>query len=162
MEIGNLKKLDSLDLSHNKLSGVIPTSLASISTLSLLDLSNNKLSGRIPTGTQLQSFDASVYIHNNGLWGPPLTNSYVGDESPNGPQDHLGGDEDSEDWIDMSWLHKGIWVGFVIGFVGVCGNLLLNTSWRLNNFDYMRNIGDWIYVTISVNINLLKRRFINN
>ncbi|KAF4357557.1 hypothetical protein G4B88_026936 [Cannabis sativa] len=122
MEIGNLKKLDSLDLSHNKLSGVIPTSLASISTLSLLDLSNNKLSGRIPTGTQLQSFDASVYIHNNGLWGPPLTNSYVGDESPNGPQDHLGGDEDSEDWIDMSWLHKGIWVGFVIGFVGVCGS----------------------------------------
>ncbi|KAM6581702.1 hypothetical protein CsatA_005476 [Cannabis sativa] len=162
MEIGNLKKLDSLDLSHNKLSGVIPTSLASISTLSLLDLSNNKLSGRIPTGTQLQSFNASVYIHNHGLYGPPLTNSCVGDESPNGPQDHLGSVEDSEDWIDMSWLHKGIWVGFVIGFVGVCGNLLLNTSWRLNNFDYMRNIGDWIYVTISVNINLLKRRFINN
>uniref|UniRef100_A0A803Q970 Uncharacterized protein n=1 Tax=Cannabis sativa TaxID=3483 RepID=A0A803Q970_CANSA len=106
MEIGNLKKLDSLDLSHNKLSGVIPTSLASVSSLSLLDLSNNKLSGRIPIGTQLQSFNASVYIHNDGLCGPPLTNSCFGDESSNGPQDHLGGGdggyaEDSEDWIDI-------------------------------------------------------------
>ncbi|XP_060974211.1 receptor-like protein EIX2 [Cannabis sativa] len=134
LEIGNLNKLDSLDLSHNKFSGVIPTSLASVSSLSLLDLSNNKLSGRIPIGTQLQSFNASVYIHNDGLCGPPLTNSCFGDESSNGPQDHLGGGdggyaEDSEDWIDMSWLHKGIWIGFVIGFVGVCGylgNILVN------------------------------------
>ncbi|KAM6554568.1 hypothetical protein CsatB_015330 [Cannabis sativa] len=166
MEIGNLNKLDSLDLSHNKFSGVIPTSLASVSSLSLLDLSNNKLSGRIPIGTQLQSFNASVYIHNDGLCGPPLINSCFGDESSNGPQDHLGGGdggyaEDSEDWIDMSWLHKGIWIGFVIGFVGVCGNLLLNTSWRHKYFDYMGNIGDWIYVSIFVNINVLKRRFIN-
>ncbi|XP_030510093.2 receptor-like protein EIX2 isoform X1 [Cannabis sativa] len=160
-KIGNLNKLNSLDLSHNKLSGVIPTSLASISSLSLLDLSDNKLFGRIPTGTQLQTFNASMYTHNDGLCGPPLTNSCLGDGPLNPPQDHSDGDEDSEEWIDMSWLHMGIWVGFVIGFVGVCGNLLLNTSWRLNYFNYMSTIGDWLYVTICVNTNLLKRRFFN-
>ncbi|KAM6554974.1 hypothetical protein CsatB_015736 [Cannabis sativa] len=161
MKIGNLTNLISLDLSHNKLSGAIPTSLASISTLSLLDLSNNKLSGRIPTGTQLQTFNASMYMHNDGLCGPPLTNSCLGDESPNRPQDHSDGAEDSEEWIDMSWLRMGIWVGFVIGFVGVCGNLLLNTTWRLNYFNYMGTMGDWLYVRICVQTNLLKRRFFN-
>ncbi|XP_062076624.1 receptor-like protein EIX2 [Humulus lupulus] len=165
MEIGNLTKLDSLDLSHNKLCGVIPTSLASISSLSFLDLSNNKLSGRIPTGTQLQSFDASMYIDNDGLCGPPLTKSCVGDESPNGSRDHSGGTEgsfnDEEEWFDMSWFHMGTGVGFGIGFAGVCGNLLLNASWRRNYFHYMGTIGDWLYVTISIKTNLLKRRFLN-
>ncbi|XP_062079930.1 receptor-like protein EIX1 [Humulus lupulus] len=165
MEIGNLNKLDSLDLSHNKLCGVIPTSLASMSSLSFLDLSSNKLSGRIPTSTQLQSFDASMYIDNDGLCGPPLTKSCVGDESPNGSQDHLGGTEgffnDGEEWFDMSWFHMGIGVGFGIGFAGVCGNLLVNASWRRNYFHYMGTIGDWLYVTISVKTNLLKRRFLN-
>jgi Leucine-rich repeat (LRR) protein len=71
--IGNLKQLESLDLSNNSLVGEIPMQLASLSFLSYLNLSFNHLVGKIPTGTQLQSFQASSFEGNYGLYGPPLT-----------------------------------------------------------------------------------------
>ncbi|KAA3468840.1 serine/threonine-protein kinase BRI1-like 2 [Gossypium australe] len=71
-EIGQLKSLDSLDLSTNSLSGEIPKSMSEISFLSVLDLSNNNLSGKIPSSTQLQSFNATSYSRNLGLYREPL------------------------------------------------------------------------------------------
>jgi len=43
--------------------------------LSHLNLSYNNLSGKIPSGNQLQVLDdqASIYVGNPGLCGPPLT-----------------------------------------------------------------------------------------
>ncbi|XP_040368066.1 putative receptor like protein 25 isoform X1 [Rosa chinensis] len=78
-DFGNMKMLESLDLSRNQISGKIPTSFASLNFLSVLDLSHNNLSGRIPSGTQLQGFNASQYMGNLGLCGPPLTPSCPGD-----------------------------------------------------------------------------------
>ncbi|ESW24133.1 hypothetical protein PHAVU_004G105600 [Phaseolus vulgaris] len=54
--IGNLAVLDSLDLSRNQ----------------LVDLSHNHLTGKIPTATQLQGFNPSSYEDNFNLCGPPL------------------------------------------------------------------------------------------
>ncbi|CAJ1948430.1 unnamed protein product [Sphenostylis stenocarpa] len=70
--IDNLIQLESLDLSKNSLSGEIPIQLANLSFLSYLNLSFNHLVGKIPTGTQLQSFPASSFEGNDGLYGPPL------------------------------------------------------------------------------------------
>ncbi|XP_040367330.1 receptor-like protein EIX2 [Rosa chinensis] len=78
-DFGNMKMLESLDLSRNRISGKIPTSFASLNFLSVLDLSHNNLSGRIPSGTQLQGFNASQYMGNLGLCGPPLTQSCPGE-----------------------------------------------------------------------------------
>jgi len=96
VEIGGLKLLNGLDLSHNNFSGNIPDQLSELTNLERLDLSENRLSGEIPTslsnlhflsefsvannnlygsillGTQLQSFDVSAYEGNPGLCGPPL------------------------------------------------------------------------------------------
>jgi len=73
--IGNLSMLESLDFSCNHLHGNIPQQMANLQFLEVLNLSFNQLVGTIPTGTQLQSFDASSYMGNKGLSGPPLSNS---------------------------------------------------------------------------------------
>ncbi|PRQ60942.1 putative non-specific serine/threonine protein kinase [Rosa chinensis] len=77
-DFGNMKMLESLDLSRNRISGKIPSSFASLNFLSVLDLSHNNLSGRIPSGTQLQGFMLPIY-GNRGLCGPPLTQSCPGE-----------------------------------------------------------------------------------
>ncbi|GMN64418.1 hypothetical protein TIFTF001_033486 [Ficus carica] len=158
--IGMLNNLESLDLSHNKLCGKIPESLAQVSTLDYLDLSCNRLSGRIPTSTQLQSFNASSYRGNLELCGQPLTLVCPGDETfkgaPNSNEDYV---EDGGESLDMSWLRLGIGVGFAVGFCGVCGNLLLYTSWRLAYFRFLDDLGDWLYVIIAVKWTTFKRRF---
>ncbi|XP_030510571.1 receptor-like protein EIX2 [Cannabis sativa] len=134
-DIGKLSNLDSLDLSHNKFSGVIPTSLAQLSFLSYMDLSSNQLSGKIPTSTQLQSFNASSYMNNIGLCGPPLTNSScLGDNDDDGDQESIDDRSDHDvEWLDMPWLRMGVWIGFLVGFVGVCATLWL-TSMRVLSF----------------------------
>ncbi|CDP02657.1 unnamed protein product [Coffea canephora] len=48
-EIGNLLKLESLDLVENSLSGSIPVAIFNISTLRMLNLANNHLSGILPS-----------------------------------------------------------------------------------------------------------------
>ncbi|MED6148385.1 hypothetical protein PIB30_052737 [Stylosanthes scabra] len=68
--IGNLCQLESLDLSMNSLEGEILMQLVNLNFLSILHLSFNHLTGRIPTGTKLESFEASLFEGNDGLYGP--------------------------------------------------------------------------------------------
>ncbi|GMN51968.1 hypothetical protein TIFTF001_021117 [Ficus carica] len=48
--IGNLSKLEVLDLSHNNLTGAIPEGLSNISTLSRFAANQNGFSGTVPSG----------------------------------------------------------------------------------------------------------------
>lgn len=73
--IGNLKDLQSLDLSVNKLNGSIPEELANLSLLSFLNVSYNHLSGKIPQGSQFQTFTELSFKGNKELCGPPLNKS---------------------------------------------------------------------------------------
>ncbi|KAM0925085.1 hypothetical protein ACQ4PT_004436 [Festuca glaucescens] len=91
--IGELRALESFDLSHNELSGEIPASLSALTSLSRLNLSYNNLTGTIPSGNQLRTLDdqASIYIGNPGLCGPPLTKSCSRtDKSTLVPEEHEG------------------------------------------------------------------------
>ncbi|KAJ9679625.1 hypothetical protein PVL29_021525 [Vitis rotundifolia] len=152
--IGQLKLLDFLDLSQNQLNGRIPDNLSQIAGLSVLDLSNNTLSGKIPLGTQLQSFDASKYEGNPGLCGPPLKRC---------PEDEPGEvscttglsskKEEIQDDANNIWFYGNIVLGFIIGFWGVCGTLLFNSSWQYAYFQFLSKIKDWLYVTTIVNMN---------
>ncbi|XP_059431587.1 receptor-like protein EIX2 [Corylus avellana] len=152
--IGDMKLLESLDLSRNHLSGVIPQSLTTLSFLSYLNLSNNNLSGRIPSSTQLQSFNASAYADNQDLCGLPLLRRCLGDEAVQGLQpgrhakfyEHMG-------------LYTSIALGFIVGFWGVYGLLLLKSSWRHAYFQYLDRIGDKFYVTIAINVAKFMRNF---
>ncbi|TYH21380.1 hypothetical protein ES288_A04G039500v1 [Gossypium darwinii] len=140
-EIGHLMKLEVLDLSRNKFSGNIPTSLSKLTFLSTLDLSYNDLSGKIPTSTQLQSFDPSSFSHNRvGLCGPPVSpNCSMVEPSPGKPA--VGGEEDSDEF--MKWFYTGMGLGFA-------------RSRRHSYYRCLDNAKDWVYVSFV----LLKARLV--
>ncbi|KAJ9679640.1 hypothetical protein PVL29_021538 [Vitis rotundifolia] len=156
--IGQLKLLDFLDLSQNQLNGRIPDNLSQIAGLSVLDLSNNTLSGKIPLGTQLQSFNASTYEGNLGLCGPPLLKKCPEDEPGEASFIGFGSKtKDIQDDANNIWFCGSIVLGFIIGFWGVCGTLLFNSSWRYAYFQFLSKIKDWLYVTTTVNMNRIRR-----
>ncbi|XP_024171683.2 receptor-like protein EIX2 [Rosa chinensis] len=126
-DFGNMKMLESLDLSRNRISGQIPTSFASLNFLSVLDLSHNNLSGRIPSGTQLQGFNASQYMGNRGLCGPPLTQSCPGEGTVQDDGITRGTEIDNKEQVSDGLINLGFFIsavlGFVTGFWMVCGSL---------------------------------------
>ncbi|XP_062027293.1 receptor-like protein EIX1 [Rosa rugosa] len=153
-DFGNMKMLESLDLSGNQISGKIPTSFASLNFLSVLDLSHNNLSGRIPSGTQLQGFNASQYMGNHGLCGPPLTPNC----SPDGAtQADDNKEHDNDGLISLGFFISAV-LGFVTGFWMVCGSLLFKTSYRYAYFRFLDNAKDWIYVKTAVYKAKVQRR----
>ncbi|XP_013454872.2 receptor-like protein 6 [Medicago truncatula] len=138
--IGNLKQLESLDLSNNSLVGEIPVQLASMSFLSYLNLSFNHLVGMIPTGTQLQSFEASSFEGNDGLYGPPLTVRLDGKRHDLHPQPACGRLTCSIDWNFIS-----VELGFVFGFGIVICPIMFWKQWRVNYLKLVDKILCWIF-----------------
>ncbi|KAF8389608.1 hypothetical protein HHK36_024127 [Tetracentron sinense] len=68
-EFGNLKKLHVLDLKENKLSGAIPSELSGMTSLETLDLSHNNLSGIIPPSLVSLNFLSKFSVAYNQLSG---------------------------------------------------------------------------------------------
>ncbi|KAI5573533.1 hypothetical protein BDE02_10G085900 [Populus trichocarpa] len=60
-----MTSLETLDLSHNNLSGVIPWSLVDLSFLSKFSVAYNQLRGKIPTGGQFMTFPNSSFEGNH-------------------------------------------------------------------------------------------------
>ncbi|WRX12218.1 Leucine-rich repeat - like 10 [Theobroma cacao] len=151
--IGQLKQLESLDLSNNQLSGRIPDSMADLNFLSYLNLSYNNLSGKIPLGTQLQSLDASAFIGNQALCGPPITQ-----ECPKSGTLQAQPPEEERDEFSR-WLYIGMGIGFFMAFWGVIGTLLLKRSWRHAYFRLLDNWTDSLHVTFMLWSARLERKF---
>ncbi|CAL8150813.1 unnamed protein product [Prunus armeniaca] len=155
-QISNLKNLEVLDLSTNHLSGEIPLSLANLNFLKDFNVSYNSLQGPIPTGTQLQSFNASAFEGNPKLCGAPL---------PNKCGLNKGIDVDNKNNKDVdNGLHQLPWfyifttLGFIVGFWGVYGSLIINKTWRYEYFRFIDNLQDRLHVIITVYMNTMNRR----
>ncbi|XP_030936130.1 receptor-like protein EIX2 [Quercus lobata] len=135
--IGAMGSLESIDFSMNQLFGQIPSSMSSLTFLNHLNLSNNNLTGKIPLSTQLQSFNASGFIGNK-LCGLPLSNKCtiddVNPDNENKGSKHNGG-------LEVDWFFVSMALGFVVGFWGVCGPLLLNKQWRIMYFKFLDHMG---------------------
>ncbi|KAK1274764.1 hypothetical protein QJS04_geneDACA011726 [Acorus gramineus] len=141
-KIGDLRSMISLDLSRNELSGQIPPSLSDLNFLGYLNLSFNNLSGRIPTGNQLQTLnDASIYMGNFNLCGPPISQECT-DDGPSQSPSFTSEDNKDEagDSQEMLWLFLGIAPGFVLGFWMVWGILLFKRNWRIAYFLRLDNL----------------------
>jgi len=142
--IGNLKQLESLDLSNNSLEGEIPTEISTLNFLSFLNLSFNHFVGKIPTGTQLQSFEASSFEGNDGLYGPPLP------ETPNGKgQDELHPLPECERFAcSIDWNFLSVELGAVFGLGIVIGPLMVWKQWRIRYWKLVDKILCWIFSRI--------------
>ena len=158
-DIGHMKMLETFDLSRNHLHGRMPKSFSNLSFLSYMNLSFNNLSGKITVSTQLQSFTAASYAGNIGLCGPPLTNLCSEDVvPPYGIIDKSDSNEDEHELVDIGF-YISLGLGFSAGFCGVCGTLIIKSSWRHAYFQFFNHINDWIYVTIIIFWVTMKRKF---
>jgi Leucine-rich repeat (LRR) protein len=161
-KIGNLNQLESLDLSMNELYGHIPESLSSLTFLSRLNLSFNNLSGKIPNGNQLQTLndDSSIYKGNSLLCGPPLSTRCSEDETKPRVTSNGGKKVVKENgrYIESFSFYISMAAGFIVGFWGVCGTLIIKTSWRQAYFRSFDNLKDKIVVFVMVKIVRLLRK----
>ncbi|BBG92851.1 receptor like protein 2 [Prunus dulcis] len=123
----NLNFLEVLDLSTNHLSEKIPLSLASLNFLKDFNLSYNNLQGPIPTCTQLQSFNESAFEGNPKLCGAPLLDKCERNKGID------ANNKNNNDVVDsglhqLPWFHIFAALGFIVGFWGVCGPLVINKT----------------------------------
>ncbi|WVZ77843.1 hypothetical protein U9M48_025658 [Paspalum notatum var. saurae] len=77
-DIGQLKALQLLDISSNSLKGPIPSSMCNLTNLQVLDLSNNNFIGEIPAALDNLSFLSAFNISKNNLEGPIPTGGQFG------------------------------------------------------------------------------------
>ncbi|KAE7996105.1 hypothetical protein FH972_000853 [Carpinus fangiana] len=170
----SLQKCSSLvllDLGENRLSGRIPTWIGtSLPHLVVLRLSSNLFIGRIPLQlchlTSLQILDLS----HNDIRGtiPKCLNNFTvmaqtqGDEASQIPRtSSINGEGNNQKHTNSHehlWFYTSIVLGFIVGFWGVCGSLLLKSSWRHAYFQYLERIGDWLYVTLAISMAKLLRK----
>ncbi|XP_073145259.1 receptor-like protein EIX2 [Henckelia pumila] len=155
--IDQLELLNSLDLSRNNLLGCIPDSLSQLSHLGVLNLSFNNFTGRIPWNTHMQTFNSFSFVGNPGLCGPPLSNSC--------PEDHKKSNStgmnvlDNHDELVSTGFYISLMLGFIFGFWGVLGTLILNRSCRYIWFRMLIDVNNWLCVKIAVNWNRMRRYF---
>ncbi|CAL9016513.1 unnamed protein product [Prunus brigantina] len=155
-EVGNMRRLETLDLSNNRLSGQIPQTLASLTSLAHLNLAYNNLVGRIPLGNQFQTFnDPSIFMGNPSLCGVPLPKKCPGDDTftPTNAK------PSNEDRSDKLWFYVSMVLGFVVGFWGVCGTLLVKKSWRYAYFRFFDDTKDKVTLAIMLKVARLQRKF---
>lgn len=112
-----MTELESLDLSHNMLSGHIPPQMKQMTFLSFFNVSYNNLTGPIPSGGQLDIYENSSYIGNFELCGPPLSRKCEPSEQPEAQAPEII-HKHSTFWNDDFNGDIRYWVVVVIG-VGV-------------------------------------------
>ncbi|CAN6541279.1 unnamed protein product [Malus baccata var. baccata] len=154
-QICNLKYLEVLNFSTNHLSGKIPSSMTTLSFLKEFDISYNYLEGQIPTGTQLQSFNASSFEGNSRLCGAPLANECreIDADNMNNVDQDAGSERD-----ELPWFYIFAALGFIVGFWGVCGSLVLKKTWRYAYFQFLGNLHYSLYMKMVVCMARMKRR----
>uniref|UniRef100_A0A803MKU9 Uncharacterized protein n=1 Tax=Chenopodium quinoa TaxID=63459 RepID=A0A803MKU9_CHEQI len=115
------------------------------------------LSGRIPFSTQLQGFDPSSYMGNPLLCGKPLQKC-AGDEPPTINGRNISHQEEHGHDNFYLGLCINVVLGFIVGFWGVCGSLVVKRSWRHALFRFFDDIKDKIYVIVAVKLVRLSRK----
>ncbi|KAG6404626.1 hypothetical protein SASPL_136877 [Salvia splendens] len=111
--------------------------LGELTLLEVLNLSYNKLVGMIPKGRQIQTFSAESFERNPGLCGFPLnTNCSHTDELS--PREQ----EDAEEKREIEWEYVSAALGYVVGFGSIAWLLLFCRSFREKYFGKIEVVED--------------------
>ncbi|XP_054816979.1 receptor-like protein EIX2 [Prosopis cineraria] len=154
-KIGKMKFLESLDLSWNQLEGALPSSMSSLTFLTRLNLSYNNFSGPIPEENQFLALeDPSIYIGNQYLCGEPVLKKCSRDDNNEAPI-YEGKDDDNKK--EKILFYFVVTLGFMTGFWGAIGVLVVNKRLRYVCFRYVEKIADQIYVAIAIRVARIKR-----
>ena len=121
--------------------------LTQIYWLNVLDLSHNHLTGKIPTSTQLQSFNASSYEDNLDLCGPAIEKFCIDGRPTQKPNVEVQEDEYS---LFSREFYMSMAFGFVMSFWVVFGSILFKRSWRHDYLKFLNNLSDNIYAKVTV------------
>ncbi|XP_075514230.1 receptor-like protein EIX2 [Primulina tabacum] len=142
--IGDMEWLESFDLSKNRLSGEIPQSISRLTFLSNLNLSYNNLIGKIPSSSQLEGLGNSSF-HGNRLCGPPISENC--DENSETTINEDDEEESKGSFLssDKIGIFVSVLLGFIFGFWGVLGPILVSNSFRTTYFRVLSSAGNCIY-----------------
>lgn len=125
---GDLEKVESLDLSHNNLTGEIPKTLSKLSELNTLDLRNNKLKGRIPESPQLDRLNnPNIYANNSGICGMQIQVPCFPTQTKQPAEEKEEEDKEEEETI-FSWNAAAI--GCSCGFLIAVVFMSYNELWK--------------------------------
>jgi hypothetical protein len=78
-QIGNLQRIKALNLSHNYLSGPIPITFSNLTQIESIDLSYNNLNGKLPSQLTQLNFLSIFNVSYNNLSGTPPSTGQFGD-----------------------------------------------------------------------------------
>ncbi|KAH7577205.1 hypothetical protein JRO89_XS01G0220900 [Xanthoceras sorbifolium] len=153
LSMGKLNSLLTLVLSNNHFTGKIPDFWNNIPDVYVIDMSNNSLSAN-----QFQTLtDPSIYEGNPALCGSPLPNSCNKEkETSHFPSSQKKDDED-EDFYAKPLFYSSIVLGFILGFWGVCGTLIVKNSWRVAYFRFVDDMKDRLLLVVSLRLARLRR-----
>ncbi|RWR74180.1 putative LRR receptor-like serine/threonine-protein kinase [Cinnamomum micranthum f. kanehirae] len=113
----NLENIESLDLSHNKLIGMIPPQIVQLHLISTFSVAFNNLSGAIPYEKQFSTFNESCYTGNHDLCGQPLPRN-CSSNNQSQTQDGKGEEEDNNSGIldHPMFFYLLVAISYALGF----------------------------------------------
>ncbi|KAK4707332.1 hypothetical protein R3W88_033106 [Solanum pinnatisectum] len=104
----NIQEIESLDLSYNRLNGSIPVGLLELNSLAVFSVAYNNLSGAVPDfKAQFGTFNKSSYEGNPFLCGYPLDNK-CGMSPKLSNTSRTNGDEESSELEDIQCFYIGL------------------------------------------------------
>ncbi|XP_039036734.1 receptor-like protein EIX2 [Hibiscus syriacus] len=153
--------MKNIDLSRNKLTGEFPIGLCNLAFLDTshsskpliidaiesLELVLQQLIGKNPNRESAPDAQRFIQLRRQSisLW-VPLSTSCPGDTiSPTTPYSRDGGDSK-----DKLFLYLSIAMGFIVGFWGVCGTLVLKESWWHAYFRYVDELKEKVLLWIAL------------